>query len=125
MAQTRETLDRLICTGKCNCLDAQVYAEQLVNLANTEADKGKTRRRGKFFKALGDESRQRILSLLLVREFCVCELMTAFNMTQPTTSHHLKILEDVGIVENRRDGKWVFYNIPDKSRVSLLLGLSD
>ncbi len=70
------------------------------------------------------ETRQRMLGLLSIREMCVCELMTALNMTQPTTSHHLSILEDAGLVESRKEGRWVFYGITDKQKVSSLLKMA-
>ena len=42
---------------------------------------------------------------------CVCEVMVALDLTQPTASHHLRILENVGLVKDRKEGKWVFYSI--------------
>ncbi len=66
-------------------------------------------RQSKIFKALADPLRLKVLKLLGVREMCVCEIMAAFNLTQPTASHHLNILEGCGLVKTRKDGKWVFY----------------
>jgi DNA-binding transcriptional ArsR family regulator len=124
MADNEDTLERLVSKGRCNCLNVQDYAKQLKELARSEADVKAAKKRGRFFKALGDETRQRMLGLLLTRELCVCELMTALNMTQPTTSHHLKILEDAEIVQSNRDGKWMFYRVEDKERLSALIKLS-
>ena len=90
-------------------------------MAEQKAKRGDAKKRGRFFKALGDETRQRILSLLMDREMCVCEMMTALNMTQPTASHHLKILEDGGLIQSKKDGRWVFYSIRDRQRVSVLI----
>jgi DNA-binding transcriptional ArsR family regulator len=58
--------------------------------------------------------------LLLVREMCVCELIAALGMTQPTTSHLIKILDDADIIQSKRDGKSIFYGVKDKNRVSSL-----
>ena len=124
MSKTDESLERLVSTGKCNCVNVKEYATQLRNLAKTEANPVDAKKRGKLYKALGDETRQRILSLLSSREMCVCELIIALNMTQPTTSHHLSILEDAGLVESRKEGRWVFYGITDKHRVSSLLKMA-
>ena len=121
MTKSEETLERLASRGKCNCLNVKDYAEQLRQLAEQKADRGEAKKRGRFFKALGDETRQRILILLMDREMCVCEMMTALNMTQPTASHHLKILEDSGLIQSKKDGRWVFYSIRDKQRVSVLI----
>jgi len=121
MASTDNTLERLISRGQCGCQNVQDYVKQLKELAREEADPKESKRRGRFFKALGDESRQRVISLLLLREMCVCELMTALDMTQPTTSHHLKILEDAELVQSRRDGKWMYYRIDDRERVAALI----
>ena len=58
-------------------------------------------------KALADENRLRILLLLRGEEKCACKLLEELNVTQPTLSHHMKILCDSGIVEGRKDGKWM------------------
>jgi len=71
----------------------------------------------KLFKALGDKTRLRMIYLLRTKELCVCEIMAALNLTQPTASHHLGILENAGIVKDRKEGKWVFYSIAEKELV--------
>ena len=64
-----------------------------------------------IFKALGDENRIRILKMLYSGEKCACKLLEELNISQPTLSHHLKILCDVGIVTGRKEGKWTHYSI--------------
>ena len=64
-----------------------------------------------FFSALGDTTRLKILKLIANEELCSCEVMAALELTQPTTSHHLGILERAGLLSSRRNGKWVFYQI--------------
>ena len=64
-----------------------------------------------MFKALGDENRIRILKLLRGGEKCACKLLEELNISQPTLSHHMKILCDAGIVAGRREGKWMHYSI--------------
>jgi ArsR family transcriptional regulator, arsenate/arsenite/antimonite-responsive transcriptional repressor len=64
------------------------------------------------FKALADPVRLRLVSLIGAHqggEACVCELTTAFDLTQPTISHHLKVLREAGIVGGERRGTWVYY----------------
>jgi len=61
--------------------------------------------------------------LLSVREMCVCEVMAALNLTQPTASHHLRILQNLGLAKDRKDGKWVFYGVVDSSLIKNLLRL--
>ena len=63
------------------------------------------------FKALGDENRIQILKLLHNGEKCACKLLDALNISQPTLSHHMKILCDAGIVNGRKEGKWMHYSI--------------
>jgi ArsR family transcriptional regulator, arsenate/arsenite/antimonite-responsive transcriptional repressor len=64
------------------------------------------------FKALADPVRLRLVSLIGAHqggEVCVCELTTAFDLTQPTISHHLKVLREAGIIDSERRGTWVYY----------------
>lgn len=64
-----------------------------------------------IFKAFCDENRIRILKLLLTGEKCACKLLEEVHITQPTLSHHMKILCDSGIVVGRKEGKWTHYSI--------------
>ena len=64
-----------------------------------------------IFKALGDENRIRIIKLLRTGEKCACKLLEELNISQPTLSHHMKILCDAGIVTGRKEGKWTHYSI--------------
>lgn len=64
-----------------------------------------------LFKALGDENRVHILRLLRGGEKCACHLLEQLNISQPTLSHHMKILCDAGIVVGRKEGKWMHYQI--------------
>ena len=64
-----------------------------------------------IFKAFCDENRIRILQLLRGGEKCACRLLEELNITQPTLSHHMKILCDSGIVVGRKEGKWMHYSI--------------
>ena len=63
-----------------------------------------------MFKAFCDENRIRILRLLLSGEKCACKLLEELSISQPTLSHHMKILCDSGIVVGRKEGKWMHYS---------------
>ena len=65
----------------------------------------------KIGKALSDENRVKILQMLTDGERCGCKLLEAFEITQPTLSHHMKILCDSGLVDARKDGKWSRYSV--------------
>ena len=71
------------------------------------------------FKALGDENRIRILKLLRSGEKCACKLLEALNISQPTLSHHMKILCDSGLVKGRKDGKWMYYSLCKEGAINL------
>ena len=64
-----------------------------------------------FCKALADDTRQRILQLLLAGEQSVGQLTECFAMSQPTVSHHLGVLKGVGLVRGRKEGKHVYYAV--------------
>lgn len=73
-----------------------------------------------IFKAFCDENRIRILKLLTTGEKCACKLLEEINITQPTLSHHMKILCDSGIVVGRKEGKWMHYSIsPEVSETAV------
>jgi ArsR family transcriptional regulator len=65
----------------------------------------------KAFKALSDETRLRILNLLLERECCVCEVMQVLNISEPRASRNLSALYDAGFLKLRRQGLWALYSI--------------
>lgn len=110
-SKTERRLQRLADSGICSSESASEYAAQLEKLANQNMSKENAARKTKVFKALADSTRLRILGLLSIREMCVCEVMAALNLTQPTASHHLGILENAELVKDRKQGKWVFYGI--------------
>ena len=76
-----------------------------------------------IFKAFCDENRIRIIKLLRSGEKCACKLLEEINVTQPTLSHHMKLLCDADIVQGRKEGKWVHYSINQEGaeRAKMLL----
>ena len=66
-----------------------------------------------FFKVFGDVTRLKLLSVLFHSEMCVCDLAKTLNMTQSAISHQLRILKQMKLVKNRREGKTVFYSLAD------------
>lgn len=62
-------------------------------------------------KALGDSNRLQIIQMLSDGEKCGCKLLEAFEITQPTLSHHMKILSGCGLVDDRKEGKWHHYSL--------------
>ncbi|MGW6426594.1 ArsR/SmtB family transcription factor [Nocardia sp. NPDC055053] len=74
------------------------------------------------FKALSDPVRLRLLSLVASRqggEACVCDLSAGFELSQPTISHHLKVLREAGLLSSERRGSWVYYRIEPQSLAPL------
>ena len=65
----------------------------------------------RIMKALSDETRLRILKVLLERECCVCEVMQALDISQSRASRNLGILQDAGFLKARRDGTWMLYSV--------------
>ena len=113
---------------KLNTNIAQARVKRLVNLGLVDSsctpterinqlklrineDEGTFRELEAFFAALGDATRLRMLKVIANEELCSCEVMAALALTQPTTSHHLGILERAGLLSSRRNGKWVFYRM--------------
>jgi len=74
----------------------------------------------KVFKALGDPTRLTILKMLAKCEKCVCEIIPATGKSQPTTSSHLKILHEAGLLKSRKQGLSVYYRLADDSIKELI-----
>ena len=68
-------------------------------------------KRAGLFKALSDPNRLMILEMLSGGELCACKILERFQITQPTLSHHMKILCDCGLVSGRKEGKWIYYSL--------------
>ena len=73
-----------------------------------------------FFKAVGDETRMKILCAVEGGELCVNDIAEAVNMTKSAVSHQLKLLKEMGLVKARRDGKNIFYSLDDQHVVDIL-----
>jgi ArsR family transcriptional regulator, arsenate/arsenite/antimonite-responsive transcriptional repressor len=79
-------------------------------------------RLARAFKALGDPTRVRLLSLIASspeREACICDLVDPVGLSQPTVSHHMKLLADAGLVVREQRGRWAFYRLVDEALADL------
>ena len=68
----------------------------------------------KILKAISDPKRLRIVDMLSCGELCGCEILEAFHITQPTLSHDMRVLIEAGIVNDRREGKNIFYSLNEE-----------
>lgn len=77
----------------------------------------------KILKALSDPNRLKILDILSCGERCACDILEFFEFTQPTLSHHMKVLSDCGLVQTRKEGTWNHYslNIDNANKLVLFL----
>lgn len=77
------------------------------------------------FRALSDPTRVAIVNRLAqAAETCVCDLTAAFELSQPTISHHLKVLREAGLVESSRRGTWVYYRVVPEALGALAAALA-
>ena len=111
ISQSNKSLERLVCAGLRPAEDVEGYAARLRQLAHKLATPDFLDRQSRLLKALANDTRLKMLRLLSLKEMCVCELTVALELTQPTASHHLNILQNVGLIKHRKEGKWVFYNL--------------
>lgn len=75
---------------------------------------------GEFFKVFGDVTRLKILYVLLCSEMCVYDIAALLGMSQSAISHQLRVLKQMDLVKNRRDGKTIFYSLADSHIVTIL-----
>ena len=88
-------------------------------VVHPDVDRERAARMGAVAKALGDPVRVQLVDVLRksAGKVCVCELVPLFDLSQPTVSHHLKVLRDAGIVDSERRGLWAYYYvIPDSMK---------
>ena len=74
-----------------------------------------------IFKALGDETRLKIVRCLLTQEYCACEFTIEIEKDQTTISRHLKLLVDAGILKSEKKGRNIIYSIKDKATKDMLI----
>lgn len=115
-----ERLERLLCSNLRPSEDLVAYAAELKTIANQLADEELIDTKTRLLKSLANETRLKMLRLLNEREMCVCELTVALDLTQPTASHHLNILENMKLIRDRKEGKWVFYSVSKQKLVQSL-----
>lgn len=78
-----------------------------------------------LLKVVAEPNRLKILNLLSCGEMCACDILDHFNFTQPTLSHHMKVLEDKELILVQKRGKWHYYSLnPEKSTV-IINGLTE
>jgi ArsR family transcriptional regulator len=78
-----------------------------------------------LFRALGDETRLRILDLLTEGERCVCDLQSDLQLGQSLLSFHLRVLREAGLVSDRRSGRWAFYSLKPEALAPVSAHLTD
>ena len=75
----------------------------------------KYKKHAQFFKVLSDPNRLMIIEMLSCGELCACVILEKFRIKQPTLSHHMKSLCDSGLVTGRKEGKWMYYSLSEKT----------
>lgn len=79
----------------------------------------------KVLKALSDPNRLKIIDILSCGEMCACNILEHFDFSQPTLSHHMKVLMDCNLVSSRKEGLWTYYLLDIQSCNRLILSLMD
>lgn len=95
------------------CETNLIHADRVQQARTQMIDESTAAGLAQTFQALSDPSRIRLISALMDCELCVCDLTTLVGMTQSAVSHQLRILRNLRLVKNRREGRTVFYSIDD------------
>ncbi len=96
------------------CCEAYEVHEDKIRAANEQMpDEDELYDLAELFKVFGDSTRIRILFVLFQSEMCVCDLAETLGMTQSAISHQLRVLKQMKLVKNRREGKTVYYSLAD------------
>lgn len=95
------------------CEIACIHEDIVQKVMDVMPDEEKMKELAEFYKVFGDATRVRILCVLLESEMCVCDLAALLKMTQSAISHQLRVLKQMKLVKNRREGKTVYYSLAD------------
>jgi len=120
VALTQDRLKRLMDSGLRGTCRPSERMSQLKKKVN-RVDPLAIKRLEQVFFSYADKTRLMILELLADEELCSCEIMAALGLTEPTTSHHIGILERAGLVKSRREVNGVFYRLTDPNAKALLV----
>ena len=102
------------------CKEAHIHANLVHQIEHGMPDAQMIQSLAELYKVFGDETRIKILCALFQAESCVCGLAEAIGMTQSAVSHQLRILKQMKLVKNRREGKTVYYSLADAHIQSIL-----
>ncbi len=95
------------------CEEVCVHGEKIKEVLTEIPEEELVKELADFYKVFGDATRVKLLCVLLRAEMCVCDLAQVLGMTQSAISHQLRVLKQMKLVKNRRDGKTVYYSLAD------------
>ena len=98
---------------------AECKVNRLRSLTNN-IDEKELEAEAEIFQAMSDPCRLKILTLLKEGELCACEIMIGLDRPQSSTSHHLSILKDAGLIKERKDGRWSRYRLSEGAIIEML-----
>jgi len=111
--------EKLTCDFPCSINDEVNYLKGQILLTE------KAQRMAEFFSLLGDANRLRILSMLAVKELCVCDLAAALEMSESAVSHQMRVLRSMRLVSYRKRGRNVFYRLQDHHVLELYQAVAE
>lgn len=111
--------EKLTCDFPCPIDDEVHYLQGQILLTE------KAQRMAEFFSLLGDANRLRILSMLAVKELCVCDLAAALEMSESAVSHQMRVLRSMRLVSYRKRGRNVFYRLQDHHVLELYQAVAE
>ncbi len=96
---------------KCTTEECRLIAKKARDTLPVLADGEQIKQRARLFQALGNETRLHIIGLLAVQEMCACDIVEVLSGATSTITHHLRMLEDGGLITSRRVGKFTIYSL--------------
>ncbi|TCJ16015.1 ArsR family transcriptional regulator [Rubrobacter taiwanensis] len=114
MHETERTISRAACE------ETGIHPEQVEAALDSMPSMDEVYGASELLKAVGDPTRMRILSALMGRELCVCDIQAVLGMSQSAVSHQLRVLRARDLVKYRREGKMAYYSLADQHVVNLL-----